>query len=173
MTEPARPKSSIGCGTIGFLGLVGFCVLSMVIGALVSPKGATPTNATSRAAVPPAKVSPVKPLKVEIRNHYAESIFTLDVTVNSKKVDGGTAPIGKKVRVFEKERIRGHDELEKSAGFLMARDGDLRLNLAAMSLGEWRYFSAKIEPNPAAEMVVITYDWDFATAAFTITYGWR
>lgn len=128
--------------------------------------------APSQRTEGPTSNALVKPLNIKIRNRYAESIFTVDVTVSSKRVDGGTAPIGKKVRVFDRERVAGHSFAERDDVFMVARDAQVKVNFAATSLGEERYFTAKLDPEPQLSTIVIEYDWDVATAAFTISYIW-
>jgi len=158
--------------------IIGGCILLTIfmgaIGAIAAANAPRPsTPVVAPVAEPVRDPGPVKPLNVRLSNSYADSIFTLDVTVLGKPVDGGNAPMGKKVRVWDRERIAGHDFVRRDALFTVPRAADIKVNLTAMSLGENRYLTTTIKGDPYSDTLSIDYTWDVATAAFTISYGWR
>lgn len=164
--------------TIGIiLGLLfGGCVLLGIVEAIIvgnSSRNSARSGSGGSVIPAPAVIGPVKPFNVRLSNSYADSIFTLDVTIIGKPIDGGTAPMGKKVRVWDRERVAGHDFVRRDALFTIPRDSDVKVSLTAMSLGENRYFTPTVKADPHSDTLSIDYDWDVATAAFTIHFGWR
>lgn len=173
MSEEAKPRQ-IGCGTVLLAGVLLTCVGSMILGALTTASSKATSNEPS-ATIPagPKVERPVKQCNVVLINSYAESLFTLDVTVLGKRVDGDSPLTGKKVRVFERERVPGHQRVERENLFMMSRGADVKFTLAGTSLGETRYFTATLPADRRRDTLKIEYDWDVATAAFTISYEWR
>jgi hypothetical protein len=164
-----------GCGTVLVVGIGLTCVGGMVLSAMQQQAGggSGTTPSTPSAPTPPRVESPLKPLSVTIRNKYAESLFTLDVTVVGKRVDGDSPLVAKKYRVCERARIEGHGSEDFRDLFKMNRAADVKFTFAATSLGETRYFTVTVQADKTHDTLRIDYDWDVATAAFTISYGWH
>lgn len=119
---------------------------------------------------PFATPAPVRPLQMtaRVKNEYAESLFTMSVIVTG--ADGGvsTTPI------FSDRRVPGFSSAE---GPFEAFPGDqVQFDFSALSLGQRQNFSRttlKTGADASKKTLEVLYDFDLATADFTIRYSWR
>ncbi|MBL8924100.1 MAG: hypothetical protein JNJ54_34915 [Myxococcaceae bacterium] len=108
---------------------------------------------------------PPEPPKTAVRveNDYAESLFTVGVQVN----DGGV------VELMKDKRIGANQSA--SAPFVSNVGDVVTLHFSAMSLGQRQNFTPIVEKDPVTRekpTLLITYDFDLATANFTIRHYW-
>lgn len=102
-------------------------------------------------------------VKSSIRNEYAVSLFSLVVTV-----DKGTP-----VKVFDRERIEMFDTATSTIR-VPASDGQkVRFELSAVSVGDTQGFGPIEVVKGSHDEYHFEYDYDLATAKFTIHHGWQ
>jgi hypothetical protein len=104
-------------------------------------------------------------VSVEVENQYAESLFTVDWQAT---VDG----VAQGGRIMDSVRIRSYGTSLAKAAFQVPSQTPTRLVFSAVSLGEVRSF-APIDITAKYGTYRIVYDWDFATAAFSISHKWK
>ncbi|MEK7178574.1 MAG: hypothetical protein AAB721_02890 [Patescibacteria group bacterium] len=116
-------------------------------------------------------------LNVRMRNEYAESIFTVDVTIEAP-TDGGTIsigePAGTKKRVFDNERIAGSAFKVSTTTLNADPRAVLFLEIVGTSLGRQHAFSGRepVSDSGSNRTLGLVYDYDLALASFRLRYGW-
>lgn len=115
---------------------------------------------------PPEPTGPLA-MSARVENDYAESLFTMAVTVSTP--DGGSTT----TQVFDEKRIGSSSSA--TAPF-EARPGDVvEFAFSALSLGQRQSFgSVKMTESVVSskKSLVVAYDFDLATAKFGIKYRW-
>ncbi len=136
------------------------CVRILVIAGLLSGCGALPL--LPPLPLEPDAGGPVKPAatkviaRVEIKNEYAESLFTVIVT-----------PTGQKpITLFSDQRIKASATAVSATFDLPLAGSELALDIVGTSLGTKQHFIGKATLGVGRETLVITYDYDLALADF-------
>ena len=102
-----------------------------------------------------------------VTNEYAESLFSLDATVEGTNGEPAHLLIDKDIAAY---RSATSGPVNIPAG------GRVRWSLSSMSLGERYTFPDVTETVPAnrvSAVYVFTYDYNLATANFRISHGWK
>ncbi|ATB41146.1 hypothetical protein CYFUS_006608 [Cystobacter fuscus] len=99
-----------------------------------------------------------------IDNHYAASIFRIDVILPDSEED---------FRVINEERVASYTTKTFVEALRWRRDQRVAIHIAVMSLGEWKNFRTKDIDTRASGTLVITYGWDPATAEFGVGINWK
>jgi hypothetical protein len=100
---------------------------------------------------------------VEIDNQYAESLFTLRFQTDA---DGGTADGG-----FVDHRVGSNSTSTVPKAIPSARGASLKIFVGSTSLGQ-QYTFPVIEHIADGKILTLTYDYDLATANFTLSNKW-
>lgn len=110
---------------------------------------------------------PAGEFDVGIENDYAESIFTLKWSLLSPPTDGKPA----EGTLFNAVRIAGYssERLDMDVPF----GSKVRFSMAAVSLGRTQSFPAMdLDLDDGSKRLTFTYEYDLATADFTVAAGW-
>jgi len=114
-------------------------------------------------------------VNLELKNDYAESLFTVDLTPRGGEagVPLVGAPVDTAVRALESARIPGSDTVRKPDALSIDPTETLDLSVDAVSLGQHHRFTASVgAPSARAPTLRLSYDYDLALAEFRLQYGW-
>jgi hypothetical protein len=118
-------------------------------------------------------------LNIMMGNLYAESIFTLDVTINARTPGAvaiaGTVPFGTQRRVLDAFRIGGNAEERRPAVMLIDPSSKIDVAASIVSLGQTSRFTASTTLDGATltkDTLGFVYNYDVALATFGLRYDW-
>lgn len=172
----------IGCAAVVALG--GICFfLSVVVGSYQAATAArAPTESTQAhdgILVSSVKKGPeARKIDLVIHNNYAVSIFSVTAVLKAPKgvkIEPlpGEIPLGGKTAIAASERVEGHDERRFRWALTMNPKAEIAIEVVAISMGERHVFRGTVEsPKDWEKTLIVTYDFDLATAQFTAAFRW-
>lgn len=123
---------------------------------------------------------PGRLVNVSMKNEYAESIFTIDIT---KQIPAGTTLDPARgptdtatVRVMNMQRISGFDTERKTEVLRANEAGELAFKVDAISLGDTHSFTGTFKVSESSSLkdtLGFEYDYDLALAKFSLKFGWQ